>query len=131
MSRHKYFQEERSGPFRSRSGVLLGVCKGLADYFNFPVFWARAIAVALLLFTGFWPVIGLYLLAALIMKPEPVLPFRDAEDHEFYSSYTTSRSLALQRLKRTYDHLDRRLRRMEDIITSKDYDWDRRFNQEG
>jgi len=134
-SRRRFFQtrendfKKRTGPFRSRSGVLLGVCKGLSEYLNFPVFWSRAIAIALLLFTGLWPVVGLYLLAALIMKPEPVLPFRDVEDHEFYSSYTTSRTLALQRLKRTYDNLNRRLRRMEDIITSKDYDWNRRFNQ--
>jgi len=127
MSEHNF--KEGNGLFRSRSGVLLGVCKGLAEYFNFPVFWCRAIAVAFLLFTGFWPVVGLYLLAALIMKPAPVLPFRDVEDHEFYSSYTTSRTLALQRLKHTYDNLNRRLLRMEDIITSKDYDWDRRFNQ--
>ena len=119
----------KNGLYRSRQGAILGVCKGLAHSFDIPVFWVRLIAVAILLFSGFWPAIGLYILAALIMKPEPVLPFQGAEDMEFYNSYTSSRSMALGRLKRTYDSLDRRLRRMEDTVTAKEYDWERRFNQ--
>ena len=62
------------------------------------------------------------------MKPEPVLPLQSDEDSEFYNSYTSSRSMALNRLKRTYDSLDRRLQRMENVVTSKEYDWDRRLN---
>ena len=34
--------------------------------------------------------------------------------------------MALGRLKRTYDTLERRLRRMEDVVTSRDFDWDQR-----
>jgi phage shock protein C len=89
----------------------------------------RAIAVGALIFTGLWPVVGIYLLAAVIMKPEPVAPFRSADDEEFYNSYTASRTMAVDRLKRTFDHLDRRLRRMEDTVTTREYDWERRFNQ--
>ena len=37
--------QERTGPYRSRSGVFLGVIKGLADYFNLSVFWCRVVAV--------------------------------------------------------------------------------------
>ncbi|MEW5726015.1 MAG: PspC domain-containing protein, partial [Thermodesulfobacteriota bacterium] len=101
----------RKGLYRSRSGVILGVCKGLAEYFDLSVFWTRVVAVGFLIFTGLWPVVGLYLLAALLMKPEPVVKFRDERDHEFYNSYATSRKMAIHRLKRTFDHLDRRLRR--------------------
>ena len=104
---------QRTGPYRSRTGLILGVCKGLAQYFNISVFWTRAIAVAALIFTGVWPVVGVYLLAAVLMKPEPMVPFRNEGDQEFYNSYTASRAMALQRLKRTYENLDRRLRRME------------------
>jgi len=121
--------ESRSGPYRSRSGVILGVCKGLAQYFNFSLFWTRIIAVGLLIFSGFWPVVGLYILAALLLKPEPVVPFRNEQDQEFYGSFTASRRMALQRLQRTFENLDRRLQRMEDIVTAREYDWDRRFRQ--
>ena len=63
----------RRGLYRSRKNVILGVCRGIADYFDFSVFWMRAIAVILLILTGFWPVIGLYILAALLMKSEPTM----------------------------------------------------------
>ncbi|MBU2549532.1 MAG: envelope stress response membrane protein PspC [Proteobacteria bacterium] len=124
-----YSTSAKSGLYRSRDGAILGVCKGLSRYLDIEVLWVRLIAVAVLLFSGFWPAIGLYFLAALLIKPEPVLPFRGAEDVEFYNSFTASRSMALGRLKRTYDNLDRRLGRMEDHVTAREYDWERRFNQ--
>lgn len=119
----------RSSLYRSREGVILGVCRGLADYFKISTFWTRAIAVVLLIFSGLWPVVGLYLLAALLMKPEPVVPFGGPEDMEFYNSYTSSRTLAVGRLKRTFENLDRRLGRLEDVVTAKEYDWEQRFDK--
>ncbi|MEW6267009.1 MAG: envelope stress response membrane protein PspC [Thermodesulfobacteriota bacterium] len=121
--------KERPGLYRSRSGIILGVCKGLADYFDFSVFWVRAAVIFFMLFTGFWPIAGLYLVAALIMKPEPVVKFINVDDQEFYNSYASSRTMGLQRLKRTFDHLERRLRRIEDSVTAREFDWERRFNQ--
>ena len=118
----------RNGIYRSRSGAILGVCKGLAEHFDFSVFWTRVIAVILLFVAGFLPAIGLYLLAALLMKPEPVIPVHDADEKEFYDSYTNSRHGALQRLKRRYENLQRRIQRMEHIVTSAEYDWEDRFN---
>jgi phage shock protein C len=119
----------RTGPYKARDGFIFGVCKGLADYFNFSVFWTRAVAVGILLVTGVWPIVGLYLLAAVLMKKAPVAPLTDEESMEFYNSYSADRSMALNRLKRTFDQLDKRLKRMEDVVTAKEYDWDRRFNQ--
>lgn len=114
--------------YRARNGIIFGVCRGVAEYMNFSVFWTRLIAVCCLLFTGFWPVVGIYFLAALLMKPEPMVPFESDGDREFYDSYTSSRTLAVDRLKRAFDHLDRRIQRMENVVTSKDYDWERRLN---
>ena len=57
---------------RSRHEMILGVCRGLADYFRIPAFGVRAAALVLLIGTGFWPIGALYLLAALILKPEPI-----------------------------------------------------------
>jgi phage shock protein C len=122
-------ERQRTGMYRSRTGLILGVCKGLARYFDFSVFWMRAIAVALLLFSGIWPMVIVYVVAALLMKLEPVVPLETEEEQEFYNSYTTSRSMALRRLKRIYDNLDRRIQRMESIVTAREYDWERRFNE--
>lgn len=115
--------------FRSRRGIIFGVCRGLADYFNLSVFWMRLGAAVMFVLTGFWPVVIAYLAAALLMKPEPVVPFRSEDDAEFYASYAGSRTGALQRIKRSFDSLDRRIQRMEDIVTSREYSWNKRMNQ--
>lgn len=118
----------RSGLYRARNGVIMGVCKGFANYFDFNVGWIRFLAVLLFLFTGFWPVVVLYVLAGLLMKPEPAVPFANDADREFYDSYASSRAMAVGRLKRKFENLDRRIRRMEDVVTSSDYDWERRMS---
>ncbi|MBN2311870.1 MAG: envelope stress response membrane protein PspC [Candidatus Hydrogenedentes bacterium] len=122
-------RERPSGLYRSRNGMIFGVCRGVAEYLDFSVFWCRVIAVACFLFSGLWPAAGVYVLAALLMKPEPVVPFQQEDDREFYDSYMNSRGLAIHRLKRTFDNLDRRIRRIEDIVTARDYEWENRLNE--
>jgi phage shock protein C len=117
------------GLYRSRDGVIFGVCGGLAEYLNFPVFWMRVLAICAMFFTGFWPLIAAYVVAAFLMKPEPIVEFKEESDQEFYESYVNSRTMALSRLKRTFDNLERRIRRMENLVTARDYDWERRLNE--
>jgi phage shock protein C len=116
------------GMYRSRQGAILGVCRGIAEYFDFSVFWVRAIVIFLFLLTGFWPITGLYFLAALLMKPEPVIPIHSDWEQEFYNSYVHSRKGAIDRLRRRYEKLDRRLQRMEHNVTSREFDWESRLN---
>jgi phage shock protein C len=117
----------QKGLYRSRNGAIFGVCRGIAEYFDFSVFWTRTIVVVLLFITGLWPITGLYLLAALLMKPEPVIPIETEEEKEFYDSYANSRHRAAQRLKRRYENLERRIQRMEHVVTSKEFNWENRL----
>ena len=116
-----------NGLYRSRKGAIFGVCRGLAAYFDFSLFWVRTIAVTILILTGIWPVAGLYVLAAIMMKPEPVIPIAAEDEQEFYDSYTGNRHRAVQRLRKRFDRLDRRIRNMEHIVTAPEYDWDNRM----
>ena len=118
----------RGGLYRSRKGLVLGVCRGIAEYFDFSVFWTRAIVLILLFFSGFWPIMALYFIAALLMKPEPVMPIESDDQQEFYNSYIYSRKGAIDRLKRRFKNLERRIQRMEHTVTTKEFDWDRRMN---
>jgi phage shock protein C len=120
----------RGGMYRSRHGVILGVCRGIAEYFDFSVGWTRVIAILLLILSGFWPVMALYSIAALIMKPEPVVPIQSNDEHDFYEGYIYSRKGTIDRLKRRYENLERRLRRLEHTVTSKDFDWEQRLNDQ-
>lgn len=116
------------GLYRSRQGVILGVCRGISDYFDFSLRWTRILAVIFLLVSGFWPAMGLYFIAALLMKPAPVIPIETEAEQEFYDSYTQSRNGALYRVKRRYQKLERRIQRMEDKVTSREFDWENRLN---
>lgn len=112
-----------NGLYRSRRGIFMGVCRGIAEHFDISVFWTRLIIFGLFLFTGFWPVGVLYIVAGLLLKVEPVVPLENEEDQEFYQSYTNSRSSAIQRIKRKFDNIDRRIQRMEHTVTSREFDY--------
>ena len=117
----------RQGLYRSRNGIILGVCRGIADYFDLSAFWIRAILIVVFMLTGFWPIIGIYILAALLMKSEP-----DASGHKKTGGhsncrYRGSRNETAERLKRKWRHLEKRIRRMEDKVTSREFDWNNRF----
>ena len=121
------YYEKQAGIYRARNGVFLGVCKGIADYFDLSVFWLRLALVIVFIFSGFWPVIGVYLVAAFFMKPKPVKPIESEEEREFYDSYVHSPKTAAQRLRKKYEDLERRIRGMEDKVTGRVFEWERRF----
>jgi len=119
-------------PYRSRSGLLLGVCKGLASYLGTSTFVVRIVFLLGMLFTGFWPLLGLYFLAALLMKPEPALPPADMHEQELYDLYTRDPARATSSLRERYERVERRIRRMEDLVTARsarEADWDRRLRE--
>jgi len=116
------------GLYRSRNGVILGVCKGIAQYLDFSVFWIRVAAVIVFFISGFWPITAIYFIGAFLMKPAPAIPVQTSEEQEFYDSYVHSRKGATDRLKRRYDSLMRRIQRLEHTVTSKEFEWDRKLN---
>jgi len=117
-----------NGLYRSRNGAILGVCRGLSEHFDFNLFWLRAIIVVILLLSGIWPILILYFIAALMMKPEPVIPIGTPEEQEFYDSYVYSGSGVTQRLKRRYQNLEGRIQRMEHIVTDQEFDWEQKLH---
>lgn len=111
------------GVYRSRKGIFMGVCRGFAEFFDLNVFWVRVIVFFIFLFTGFWPIGVIYIVAGLLLKVEPVTPLRSEKDEEFYDSYAHSRQSAIQRIKRKFENIERRIQRMEHTVTSREFDW--------
>ena len=126
MGRFKSICYDR-GLYRSRSGIILGVCRGIADFLNFSVFWIRAILVILFLISGFWPVVVLYFVAGFLVKQEPVIRSHQHYEDPFCDTHTRYRDPASDRIKRRYQTLERRLGNLESIVTSKEHDWERRL----
>ena len=123
----QYSTISRRGLYRSRDGIILGVCRGVSDYFDFSAFWIRAVLIVAFILTGFWPVIGIYLVAALLMKSEPGVPGKRRSKRNQRCCYRRTGRETSERLKRKWRHLEKRIRRMEDKVTSREFDWNSRF----
>ncbi|MDF7823772.1 envelope stress response membrane protein PspC [Pontiellaceae bacterium B12227] len=119
---------KRGGPYKSRSGKVCGVCAGLAEHFGISPFWLRIGVVILFLSTGIWPTLILYFVAAMIMKPKPSQPLKSNDEANFYDAYVKSPNYTIHQIHAKFMNLDRRIQRIEDAVTARGYDWERRFN---
>ncbi|MFK8015466.1 MAG: PspC domain-containing protein [Gammaproteobacteria bacterium] len=55
----------------TEEGILMGVCAGIANYFNFSRNGVRLIVVLSLLFM-FWPTVVAYTVAGLVLRHRPL-----------------------------------------------------------
>lgn len=139
----------RSRLYRSGDGKLLGVFKGIAESVGWKCGLTRVVGVIVLLaLAGAMGAHGLkvsllvagffYLLLALLMQPprpvgsatDPASPFRGsippATPLPRYPGINRPR-VDLAQLDRQLDGLNRRIQRMETIVTDREYDWNRRM----
>lgn len=115
------------GLYRSRKGMIFGVAKGLAISCNLPVWLIRFAFIFFGLLTSVFPVVLVYVVLAVIMRPEPVLDFSSVEEKEFYNNYGGTRRPALERMRSILSRLDKRVQRLENAVTDPENDWERRF----
>ena len=156
---------------RSNDGVILGVMRGFAEHYGWPVFWTRVLGTVLLLIIpsffpghhngGFFAAGFFYLLLTLLMEPplkEGEMPSGNLDDSDSGRSSMWNRRfrrrfdrfasgpspsggssvlpvsgagggrLDLAALNRQLDSLNRRIARMESIVTRREYDWSRRLD---
>ena len=103
--------------YRSRRGMALGVCRGLAEYLGLPVLVVRAFVVVLFVVTGFVAVLG-YVACGLLIRLEPLGDEPSGRLHRKVGG-----------LSRRARDLDARIARMESHVTSREYDFDRRLRR--
>ena len=139
----------RSRLYRSNDGKLLGVFKGIAESLGWKCSLTRVIGVMVLLsVAGALGAEGLkvtalvagffYLLLALLMQPprqsatlsDPMSPVGRSVPPSLppqrYPGFNRPR-VDLAQLDRQLDGLNRRIQRMETIVTDREYDWNRRM----
>ena len=61
------------------------------------------------------------------MKSESVKSASYRKNAEGAATFTKTQECVRAHLKRRFNKLDRRIQRMEDIITSRGFDWENRF----
>lgn len=115
---------------------ISGVCAGIADYSDWDVTVVRVVWVAATILTGFWPMIIGYFVAAWMVDPKPRgLTYRgDGRYADARAEIDESRREAYHRPVRTwqfsdvkgrFDHVEDRLRTLEQVVTSREFQMDR------
>ena len=66
------YSNNRRRMYRSRNGIVFGICQGFADWRELPVGMVRFIAIMLMIFTGFVPILLIYLGLAVFLPVEPL-----------------------------------------------------------
>mgnify|MGYP001820053864 CR=1 FL=1 len=124
--------------YRSRNGMIFGVCQGIADWQELPVGYLRLGVVVALIFTGFFPVGLLYLAAGFFLPLEPrrgksdyyERDARGKRDYRRESRKEKSGGFSFDDIKEEFDDLSSRVNRMEDEVIDKEKDWEKRFKED-
>jgi phage shock protein C len=116
------YRERAAKLYRSRNGMLFGVCQGIADWKGINAGYVRLALVVLTIFTGFFPFGLLYLVAAFFLPLAPA--YREKESRSWYRSNVRK---GFYDLRQDFDDMASRLNRMDKNHFSKERDWDSRF----
>lgn len=123
--------------YRSKNGEILGVCKGIAQWRDFPVDTVRLIFILIAIFTAVVPCLIAYFVIGLIL---PVNPYEDEDASRAYNEgyRDGKRDFRKQKRGKTYYYNPD----SEDFASSeaksesdeeyerrkKESDWDNRFS---
>ena len=124
--------------YRSRNGMIFGVCQGIAEWRDLPVGYIRLGVVIALIFTGFFPIGFLYLAAGFFLPVEPRngksdyydRDARGKRDYKRENRKEKSRGFSFDDIKEEFDDLSSRVNRMEDEVIDKEKDWESRFKDD-
>ena len=120
--------------YRSKNGEILGVCKGIAEWRDYPVDTIRLIVVLIAIFTAIAPCLIIYFILGLVL---PVNPY-DEDTRSYDRGYRDGRRDRRERKGKTYYYNPE----PEDFVSSeskaeneeeaerrkKESDWDNRFS---
>lgn len=128
--------------FRSRCGIIFGVCQGLSEWRDLPVGYIRVGVIIAFTMTGFFPVGLLYLAAGFFLPLEPKQGKSDyyernsrgrreyRRNHRKESRRERSEGYTFDDIKEEFDDISSRVNRMEDEMIDKEKDWEKRFHED-
>ena len=111
--------------YRSDDAVIFGVCGGIAEYFDLAPWGVRLLWV-LFTFAGFPFSIIAYVALALILKRQPQADAGISPERGWEAGCATNGEM-LSRVTQRFAALDKRLQRMEAVVTSPGFAADREY----
>lgn len=108
-----------------RDGKVMGVCAGIADYFDMRPFVIRVLVVLGMLVGAFAPILIGYFVLGIVLEPKPSELYNDPQEDEFWRKVRTQPDYTSADLKKRFQDIERRTRRMEAYMTSRKFRLDR------
>lgn len=115
------------GPYRANDGIFFGVAKGLADHYGWSVGLVRLVFVLTAIFLFLWPSVVLYLVAALVLSPTPSGTLDTPQERDIWLQTQIDPDAAMAQLARRSEAIEKRLRRLEDFVTSREFAWSKKM----
>ena len=109
----------RNRLYRSRNGEILGVCRGIAEWREFPVGSVRLGFILLAVLTAFMPVFLFYIVLGLVLPLEPA-----GQEEE-----RIRRNRREPDIEAEFNDLKSRVKNMEAERFDKERDWEERFRK--
>ncbi len=108
-----------------REGRVMGVCAGIADYFDIKPLAIRILTV-LLMFAGFFGIILVaYFVLGFVLESKPRELYENPEEDRFWKDVRTQPDYTAVDLRKRFRDIESRTRRMEAYMTSKRFRLDR------
>lgn len=101
-----------------QAGKVMGVCAGVADYFDIKVGVVRVLTIVGILVTFPWLLLG-YFILGMALDPKPGDLYRDEREEEFWKQTRKSPDYTAAELRRRFRDIERRTSEMEAYMTSK------------
>tara|TARA_R110002096_G_scaffold390989_3_gene585494 strand:- start:369 stop:758 length:390 start_codon:yes stop_codon:yes gene_type:complete len=111
-----------------RRGKIMGVCAGIADYFDIKVGVVRFLTVITALVTGIWFVVIAYFILGFTLSPKPRDLYEDDKEEEFWKQTRKAPDYSAAELRRRFRDVERRTAEMEAYMTSKRFKLERELN---
>lgn len=112
-----------------RNSRWLGVCAGVADYFDVRPGVVRLLTVIGALMTGIWGLLIAYLILGFVLERKPEEMYERPEEDEFWRQARTRPEYTAVDLRRRFEDIERRTRDMEAYVTSKRFRLDRELRE--
>ena len=103
-----------------RNAKFLGVCAGIADYFDIDVLWVRlGFAASVLVFQLWVFMLPLYFMTAWLANPKPnALYLETPDEREFWTKVRVAPQRSIRDVRSSLRGTERRLRDVEAYVTS-------------
>jgi len=127
--RHRTERQRRKFHLDKKNAKISGVCAGIADHFGWDVTVVRVLWVVATILSGFWPMIVAYIVAAWMVDAKPAgYAYDEARaeiDETRRETYRQARAYRFSDVKDRFGHVEDRLRTLEQVVTSREFQMDR------